>query len=207
MRSTFKSILVAALLMQGGTAFAQETTEAPTEAPAEDVTDSTAATDLDLGEPAGPAVGQAYILQEFGDWAMRCERAPEGEADPCNLYQLLSDDQGNAIAEFNFFRLPEGSTAVAGATVIVPLETLLTQQLTLSVDGQNARSYPFRFCNRGGCVARLGFTAAEVDQFKRGAAATVRLVHAANPNQEILLDLSLTGFTAGFEGSVGPDSE
>ena len=207
MRSTFKSIVVAALLMQGGTAFAQETTEAPTEAPAEDVTDSTAATDLDLGEPAGPAVGQAYILQEFGDWAMRCVRAPEGEADPCNLYQLLSDDQGNAIAEFNFFRLPEGSTAVAGATVIVPLETLLTQQLTLSVDGQNARSYPFRFCNRGGCVARLGFTAAEVDQFKRGAAATVRLVHAANPSQEILLDLSLTGFTAGFEGSVGPDSE
>ncbi|WP_394182024.1 invasion associated locus B family protein [Yoonia maritima] len=207
MRSTFKSIVVAALLMQGGTAFAQETTEAPTEAPAEDVTDSTAATDLDLGEPAGPAVGQAYILQEFGDWAMRCVRAPEGEADPCNLYQLLSDDQGNAIAEFNFFRLPEGSTAVAGATVVVPLETLLTQQLTLSVDGQNARSYPFRFCNQGGCVARLGFTAAEVDQFKRGAAATVRLVHAANPSQEILLDLSLTGFTAGYEGSVGPDSE
>jgi len=207
MRSTFKSIVVAALLMQGGTAFAQETTEAPTEAPAEDVTDSTSATDLDLGEPAGPAVGQAYILQEFGDWAMRCVRAPEGEADPCNLYQLLSDDQGNAIAEFNFFRLPEGSTAVAGATVVVPLETLLTQQLTLSVDGQNARSYPFRFCNQGGCVARLGFTAAEVDQFKRGAAATVRLVHAANPSQEILLDLSLTGFTAGYEGSVGPDSE
>lgn len=202
MRSTFKSIVVAALLVQGTTAFAQDATEAEVETPIEEVTDSAA--DLDLGQPAGPAVGQAYILQEFGDWAMRCVRAPEGEADPCNMYQLLSDSEGNAIAEFNFFRLPEGETAAAGATVVVPLETLLTQQLTLAVDGQNARSYPFRFCNQGGCVARLGFTEAEINQFKRGAGATIRLVHAANPNQEIMLDLSLTGFTAGYEGSVGP---
>ena len=204
MRSTFKSIVVAALLAHAGAAFAQDDAEAPeteTEATQEQEEQSS---DLDLGEPAGPAVGQAYILQEFGDWAMRCIRAPEGEADPCNMYQLLSDDQGNAIAEFNFFRLPEGSTAVAGATVVVPLETLLTEQLTLSVDGQNARRYPFRFCNQGGCIARLGFTQAEIDQFKRGAEGTVRLVHAANPSNEILLKLSLTGFTAGFEGSVSP---
>ena len=193
MRSAFKAVFLAAMLMQGSAALAQDT-------PADEGAET--ATDLDLGQPAGPAVGQPYILQEFGDWAMRCVRAPEGEPEPCNLYQLLSDDQGNAIAEVSFFRLPEGAQAAAGATIVVPLETLLTQQLTIAVDGQNARSYPFRFCNAGGCVARLGFTAEEVEQFKRGAAATVRLVHAANPGQEILLDLSLNGFTAGYEGSV-----
>jgi invasion protein IalB len=186
MRPIFKSLLLATALMQGGAVIAQDTD-----------------TDLDLGQPADLAVGQPYILEEFGDWAMRCVRAPEGESDPCNMYQLLSDDQGNAIAEFNFFRLPEGATAAAGATVVVPLETLLTQQLTLAVDGQNARSYPFRFCNAGGCISRLGFTAEDVEQFKRGAAATVRLVHAANPEQEIILNLSLNGFTAGYEGTVG----
>ena len=193
MRSAFKSIILAAVLFQGSAAIAQDTPAAE---------EPQAGADLDLGQPAGPAVGQPYILEEFGDWAMRCVRAPEGESDPCNMYQLLSDDQGNAIAEFNFFRLPEGANAAAGATVVVPLETLLTQQLTIAVDGQNARSYPFRFCNAGGCVARLGFTADEVEQFKRGASATVRLVHAANPGQEILLDLSLNGFTAGYEGTV-----
>lgn len=194
MRSTLKSIFMAALVFQGSVALAQDTA----------TPDATADSELDLGQPAGPAVGQTYVLQEFGDWAMRCMRAPEGEADPCNLYQLLSDSDGNAVAEFNLFRLPEGSNAVAGATVVVPLETLLTEQLVIAVDGANPRAYPFRFCNQGGCVARMGFTQAEVDAFKAGSKASVRLVHAAQPGQEIMLDLSLSGFTAGYEGSVTP---
>lgn len=71
----------------------------------------------------------------------------------------------------------------------------------LSVDGGQARRYPFTFCNQGGCVARVGFTQAEIDQFKRGNAATVRLVPAAAPDQEIVLSMSLKGFTAGFDGT------
>ena len=201
MRSSVKTLLMAAFLTHVGAAYAQDETAAPAETTTE--TDSSAESALDLGQSSEPAVGQSYVLQEFGDWAMRCIRAPEGEADPCNLYQLLKDDEGNAIAEFNFFRLPPDAGPVAGANVVVPLETLLTQQLTIAVDGQNPRVYPFRFCNAGGCVARLGFTQEDIDLFKRGSTATVRVVPAADPAQEILLDLSLTGFTAGYEGSVG----
>ncbi len=208
MRSTITSIFLAALLTQAGAGFAQETAtenddqaEATEEAPAqEDATPE----DLNLGEPVGPTVGQPYVLQEFGDWQMRCVKAPEGQRDPCNLYQLLEDKDGNQVAEVNLFRLPDGSRAAAGATVVVPLETLLTQQLTLSVDGANARRYPFTFCNSAGCVARIGFTQAEVDQFKRGASAQIRLVPAAAPDEEVLLTMSLSGFTAGFEGVVTP---
>jgi invasion protein IalB len=196
MRSTLKSIFLAALLTQGGMALGQESTDA---AQAEDTTPSD---DLSLGEPAGPQVGQPYVLQKFGDWDMRCVKSPEGQNDPCNLYQLLQNEDGLAVAEFNLFRLPEGARAAAGATIVVPLETLLTQQLTLSVDGQNARRYPFTFCNAAGCVARVGFTEAEVAQFKRGSVATVRLVPAAEPDVEVVLNMSLNGFTAGFEGTV-----
>ncbi len=203
MRNTLKSFFIAALLAQGSSAFAQETdttTAEPTQNQAADP-----AADLDLGEPVGPQVGQPYVLQTFGDWAMRCVKAAEGRNDPCNLYQLLTDENGAAVAEFNLFRLPEGSRAAAGATVVVPLETLLTQQLMLTVDGGEARRYPFTFCNAAGCVARLGFTQAEVEQFKAGSAATVRLVPAAAPTEEVLLNLSLSGFTAGFEGVVIPN--
>ncbi|MFG5382444.1 invasion associated locus B family protein [Yoonia sp. R2-816] len=201
MSSFFKSIILAGLLTQAGAAIAQETeTETPAEenAPAQDG----APDDLILGEPLPPKVGEPYVLQEFGDWEMRCVKAPEGQNDPCNLYQLLLDNDGNQVAEVNLFRLPDGSRAAAGATIVVPLETLLTQQLTLSVDGGEARRYPFTFCNAAGCVSRLGFTQAEVDQFKRGSNATLRLVPAAAPDQEVLLTMSLTGFTAGFEGVV-----
>jgi invasion protein IalB len=198
MRSLLKSALLAALLSHAGVAMAQETAEQP---------DTTAEDDLALGEPVGPQVGEPYEREVFGDWALRCIKAEEGARDPCNLYQLLTNEDGVAVAEFNLFPLPEGQRAAAGATVVVPLETLLTEQLTIAVDGANARRYPFTFCNRAGCVARIGFTQAEVDQFKRGSTATVRLVPAAAPEAEVVLDVSLTGFTAGFTSSsqTSPD--
>lgn len=189
MHYVFKSIFAAALLVQGSMAFSQETeTQTPAD-PAEE---------LSLGEPTGRQVGETYVAATFGDWAQRCQTAPEGQEDACNLYQLLTDENDAPVAEFSLFRLPEGSRAVAGATIVAPLETLLTQQLTLSVDNGEARRYPFSFCNAGGCIARIGLTQPEVDQFKLGSAATLRLVPAAAPNDEVILTLSLNGFTAAY---------
>jgi invasion protein IalB len=198
MRRILKTTLLAAMLCQSGFALAQDTTE-EAEATTED--------GLALGEPVGPQVGEPYEREVFGDWALRCIKAEDGALDPCNLYQLLSNEDGVAVAEFNIFPLPEGQRAAAGATIVVPLETLLTQQLTIAVDGQNARRYPFTFCNRAGCVARIGFTQEEVDQFKRGSVGTVRLVPAAAPDEEVILNVSLSGFTAGFTATGEARSE
>ena len=148
--------------------------------------------------PAAPRVGQPYIREEFGDWALRCLKAEEGKLDPCQLYQLLMDSDGNAVAEFSTFPLPPGGQAAAGATIVAPLETLLTQNLRLTIDGGQPKVYPFTFCNPAGCVARVGFTEAEVTQLKRGNKATLRMVPAAAPDEEVILEVSLTGFTAGF---------
>ena len=205
MRSILKPVFLAALLIQSGNAFAQEATEETPQdevtepAPAEAIEDTPADSGLSLGEPVGPQPGEPYVREEFGDWALRCIKGQEGETDPCSLYQLLSNQDGVAVSEFNIFPLPPGGRAAAGATVVVPLETLLSEQLTIAVDGASARRYPFTFCNRAGCIARLGFTAEDVAQFKRGASATVRIVPAATPDVEFVLDLSLSGFTAGFD--------
>ena len=160
--------------------------------------DTNTASDLDLGAPVAPQVGQTYIREEEGDWAVRCVVAPEGSEDRCSLYQLLFDAEGNAIAEFTLFALDNDDGAVAGASIVVPLETLLTEGLILAVDGQNARQYPFRFCDQAGCVARVGFTAAEVDEFRRGISAAIVIVPAAAPDQPVAAEVSLLGFTAGF---------
>lgn len=207
MHATLRSTVLAALLLQTPFALAQEsdgtadTTEDAAEATEE------APSDLALGEPVGPQPGQAYVRETFVDWSLRCVKAPEGQPDACNLYQLLTNEEGLAVAEFNLFRLPEGGRAIAGANVVVPLETLLTQQLTIAVDGANARRYPFTFCNAAGCVARIGLTADEINEFKRGVEATVRVVPAANPDAEVILPVSLSGFTAGFEASTTPAGE
>jgi invasion protein IalB len=164
------------------------------------------ATDLSMGSPveAGPPqVGEPYIREAFGDWSLRCLKAETGE-DPCQLYQLLMDADGNAVAEISMFPLPAGGEAAAGATIVAPLETLLTEQITISVDGTATRRYPFTFCNRAGCVARVGFTAAEVAQFKAGNSASMRIIPAAAPDQEVVLNISLVGFTAGYDGTDTP---
>lgn len=201
MRSILTTAALAGLLAYGSAAFAQEA-----EAPVDDQADAPPAEapaapgdDLNLGEPVGPQVGETFVRETTGDWQIRCVKAPEGRADSCNMYQLLVDGQGNQVAEVNLFRLPAGSRAQAGATIVVPLETLLPQQLTLSVDGGSARQYPYTFCNAAGCVSRVGFTAPEVNQFKAGNSAQLRVVPAAAPDQEVLLTMSLTGFTAAFD--------
>lgn len=154
---------------------------------------------LSLGEDAsGPQVGQSYTAEEIGDWEMRCIKT-EDDNDPCQMYQLMSDDQGTPVAEISIFRLPEGGRAVAGATIIVPLETSLPQQLTLEVDGGQARRYPFAFCNQIGCYSRVGLVAEEVAQFRRGANAKLTIVPALAPDQKVELNMSLSGFTASFE--------
>ena len=175
-----------------------------TDAPAADVpaADTPAADASATDAPAaaaGPKVGQPYVRDTFGDWSLRCLKAEDGQLDPCQLYQLLKDADGNAVAEFSTFPLPDGQEAAAGATIVVPLETLLTQQLRLTIDSSEPKIYPFTFCNAAGCVARVGFTAAEVAQMKRGNKAVLRMVPAAAPDQEVLLNVSLSGFTAGFD--------
>lgn len=174
-------------------------TESPPESPAESPTESPAESLLDMGQPvdAGPQLGERYSKEKHGDWDLACIRT-EAEVDPCSLLQILYDEHGTAVAEISLFRLEGEGQAVAGATILVPLETLLPAQLTISVDGAPGKRYSYSFCNQIGCVAQIGLTQADIDAFKKGSMATVSLVPALAPDQVIALPMSLTGFTAGF---------
>lgn len=193
LRSLFYSLVMTTVSVAMGptTVFAQTATEA--EPP---VTEE----NLAIGEDAeaSPKPGETYVKETFGDWAMRCIVVTEGE-DPCQMYQLLEDQNGQPIAEFTMFRLPEGGEARAGATIVVPLETSLQEQLLIKVDDAVARRYPFAFCNAVGCYARIGLTSEDVDAYKRGAQAVLSIVPAMAPDQRVNALLSLKGFTAAFD--------
>lgn len=167
--------------------------EAETAAPAEAPADATATA------PAADGVGEPYVQETFDAWQLRCVRTEDG-SDPCQLYQLLKEKESDKpISEISIVALPEGGEAVAGATVIVPLETLLTQQLNITVDAGATKRYPFTFCTEVGCVARVGFTKEDIDGFKKGAIARISVVPVADPTRTVDVDISLKGFTAGFE--------
>ncbi|MBK5926967.1 invasion associated locus B family protein [Rhodobaculum claviforme] len=160
-------------------------------------------TGLPLGEEVTDGMGDTYVAEEFGDWTKLCQRVPDG-SDPCGLTQLLTDSEGGPVAEITIFPLPPGGEAVAGANMITPLGTVLTQQISISVDGGTARRYPFLFCDVSGCYAQIGLTAAMVESFRRGTEATVTIASVAAPDQPVALSLSLNGFTAGYSALPQP---
>jgi len=201
MHTFISRITAASMIALLATAAIAQDTDVPGAQPAEEQSEGAIADGLALGEEVTDEsqVGQSYIVEEHGDWTVNCVHAPEGQKDPCNLYQLLKNDAGNDVAEISLFPLPASGQAVAGATIITPLETMLTEQVVLQVDSGKAKRYPFSFCTQIGCFARVGLTAEDISAFKRGKAATLAIVPVAAPDQKVQLKISLTGFTAGYE--------
>ena len=207
MVAILRLMAVSMALVLPGVALAQDQATEQ-EQPAADGNDAGAGLSMGTveGEDGELQVGQTYVVSQHGDWALRCVKS-QGDKDPCQLYQLLVDGEGNSVAEFSIFNLPNSGRAVAGATAVTPLETLLSEPLRLQVDAGQARRYPYSFCSQVGCFSRLGLTQEELDSFKAGAAATVSIVPAAAPDQPVGLRLSLTGFTAGWNALVEANGE
>lgn len=178
---------------QAETESADTTAETATDEAAEPATD--VAPQLDTGREVQE--DPTYIKEEYGDWQLKCFRS-EAEEDPCQMYQLLIEETGNPVAEFSLFRLPEGAQAVAGATIVVPLGTLLPEELKISVDGGRPKTYSYSFCTMVGCFARIGLTQADVDQLKAGAEGQLQIVPAQAPDQTVDIKVSLDGFTAAY---------
>jgi len=215
-----KLMTLTAFVAMGSSAFAQDAAtpkpEGETATPAAEATptaetpaaetptqEGEQATDdplLNMGQEVvderGP--GTTYVKDRFEAWELRCVRVEEGQKEPCHLFQLMKDDKGVPIAEMNIIALPAGQQAAAGATIVTPLETLLTKQLTLEVDGGAKKRYPFTWCGAVGCYARVGFTNGDIAAFKRGAKATLTIVPVFAPDETISVTLSLAGFTAGY---------
>ncbi|MEN8889254.1 MAG: invasion associated locus B family protein [Celeribacter marinus] len=211
-QSVLKHVRIAGLAaLLAGTAlsasFAQEATpdaaatDIAIEAPAEGTADAAPADAAPQAAPAtDPDLGKTYTVETHGDWEIRCVKLGEGQKDPCTMYQLLLDTQGNQVAEITLFKLPDGQEAAAGGTMIAPLGTALQPGIGLSIDSGQAKRYPFAFCNQIGCFSRIGFTTAEVAAFKAGSKAKVTVVPVNAPDGKMVeLSASLTGFTAAYD--------
>jgi invasion protein IalB len=165
---------------------------APAEAPAEGEA---------AGDPAAPEVLE-IVRDTFGDWQVRC--APEGV--DCFMYQLALDGEQNPVAEVSMLKLPAGAGegVVAGVTIVTPLGTLLPPGLALQIDTAEPRQFPFAWCSQVGCFARFGLDAPSIAAFKRGRGGKLTLLSVGAPDRPVVLDLSLTGFTAAFDSLTVP---
>ena len=145
-----------------------------------------------------PKIGAPYIADRIADWSLECVRGEDG-FETCEMTQLLLNKQQQPMSEISILRLTNDNGIVAGANIIVPLETLLTIPLTISFDDKNVKQYPYSFCNAIGCIASIGLNANEVNILKKGTQAYISVVHISQPNTPITFGISLKGFTAAFE--------
>lgn len=200
MKNILTPVLLSLVLGLGSGAFAQESSEQAE--PQETSPQTETITEAVDGEfPVAnddPQPGDEYTRETHGDWAVNCIKVQEGEEDVCQIYQLLSDEDGNSVAEFRLVALPKGGQAVAGATVTTPLGTLLTAKIAMRVDAGKVKRYDYSWCTQVGCFARFGLTNGEIAGMRKGAKATVTIAAVTAPDSPLPLELSLTGFTAAW---------
>lgn len=147
---------------------------------------------------ATPQTEQTYVAAEHRDWQVLCTPVPDSEAELCEMYQLLTEESGQPVAEITIAALAETGDIVAGATITTPLETFLPTGLGFRIgrETEEMRIEPFRVCTAVGCVVRMGLTADEVTQMQRGAEAFVTIAPFVQIDQPLDLAVSLMGFTA-----------
>jgi len=147
---------------------------------------------------SGDGPGTTYIASTSDDWQVQCLRTADGK-DPCEMFQLLKDKDGNKVASISIMALPKGKEAVAGITITTPLESLLTAGVALQIDSQKPITLPYNFCSKVGCFSNVALKANELDLFKKGSKIAMVVVPVAAPDKKVDLTISLKGFTKAFE--------
>lgn len=145
------------------------------------------------GEPA------SITRTTVGAWEVACP--PEGVN--CAMAQVGNDASGTPVLEMVVRKLEEPlevgeRTAIAVLDVITPLGVVLTEGLSVQIDGGQQESAPFQICTEQGCLVREPIDDGLVARLKRGNSAVISVI-AANQG-EVKATLSLSGFTKAFTG-------
>lgn len=150
--------------------------------------------------------GEAYVAEVFRDWQVRCIRADlDISPDRCEMFQLLEEENGNPVAEFRIAAaLFEQDETVANATILTPLDTLLSPGLQLRIDDAEPAVVPYAFCRQIGCFVQLTLTEEDIARFENGADTQVVLFALIRDEigqmggAPVPTTASLRGFTAAF---------
>ena len=141
-------------------------------------------------------------MTQHGDWEVGCLAGTTN----CEMQQVAQDAEGNPVLLVRLVKLPAGSDAPALAIFNTPLGTLLPPGLGFQIDSSPAAALPFEWCVQEGCIVRLGLRDPDLDAMKRGRSVKLTVTSIADPQEPVALELSLAGFTAGYDSLTAPDA-
>ena len=146
---------------------------------------------------------EPYIKERIKDWNLKCIE-PIDSIERCEANQIIFNQKQQPVAEISIFKLPKGQIAAAAATIIVPLETALNEGLVLEMQDLEPKKYQFKFCNSIGCYSQIGLTIEELEALKSKGKASIFLKHLSSGDQQIVIPISLSGFTTTFSKATQP---
>ena len=146
---------------------------------------------------------EPYIKERIKDWNLKCIE-PIDSIERCEANQIIFNQKQQPVAEISIFKLPKGQIAAAAATIIVPLETALNEGLVLEIQDLEPKKYQFKFCNSIGCYSQIGLTIEELEALKSKGKASIFLKHLSSGDQQIVIPISLSGFTTTFFKATQP---
>ena len=150
-----------------------------------------------------PQKTEPYIKERFENWSLKCIK-PMNSIERCEANQIIFNQKQQPVAEISIIKLPKGQVAAAAATIIVPLKTILSEGLVLAIQELEPKKYQFKFCNSLGCYSQIGLTDDEVEALKRKEKASIFLKHISSGDQQIVIPMSLDGFTKTFSNVTQP---
>lgn len=132
-----------------------------------------------------------------GDWEIRCISG----SDTCAMSQVgkTSDGQRALLVSIQRVTGPkaqtqDGKPIQAAMTVQTPLGILIPYGVRIKIDSDNVIPLPLSRCIPAGCVSQAPMLAEAVSKMKKGSKA----VYGVFLDKEILVDISLRGFTKAF---------
>ena len=146
---------------------------------------------------------EPYIKERIKDWNLKCIE-PIDSIERCEANQIIFNQKQQPVAEISIFKLPKGQIAAAAATIIVPLETALNEGLVLEMQDLEPKKYQFKFCNSIGCYSQIGLTIEELEALKSKGKASIFLKHLSSGDQQLVIPISLSGFTTTFSKATQP---
>ena len=171
---------VAALMLSPLSAYAQEAT--PAEAPAAEAPAAEA--------PADAAAGST-------NWLKVCDPLPDGQK-ACIMRQVVLAN-GQFLGSF-LLREDPGQESRLLAVAAVPLGVLLPFGLTWQIDGAKPIRVPYMLCDPTSCATQLVINEQYVNSLKKGN--TLKLTAKNRQNQDLTIEITLSGFTAAYDGDA-----
>lgn len=158
-----------------------------------------------------PSVAQSVASAEqpvqttatYSDWTVRCRQVTETDTQQCEMVQVLSTpDRQNTVANLAIGKLP-GDDAVR-FVVQLPLGVHLPTDVAFTIGERDVATAQFETCYENFCLAYATLDEFAIAEMRAGMEMTMSLKDRAQ--RDLVMQLSLSGFTAAFEATFAEGS-